>query len=460
MRIKPAISAFLLLLTFSSLPESAGASSRLERPSYWINRLSAPEKVILTDAGIAELNRLIIGRTDQMAEMREFPDAVSGETLLWWLLHDPVLSPENGLDIRFKEDGGEIKNDFFASLADNMNLPGIMDINPVIFGVVIGRADIRAFPADEPVFKRPGGKESDTFQYSAVYPPEPAALLHLSKDLRWGFFQTSSVRGWIRLDKVAFAGRKDAVRSGAFIVVTGSMVNVYKDRGTKKVLGRVPMGTVLHLTDGKKPGGSLFRGGPLAIMFPVNSGGALQWVTGYLRPGEDVKRGFLPYTAGNAIKEAFKMLGEGYGWGGKGGGRDCSAFIKDVFATMGIMLPRNSARQAFAGDVLAEADTARANDILTSALEAARPGITLLALDGHIMLYIGTAGGHPYVIHQIAGYMDGDRFVSLYKTSVTRLEAGDGVNRRRFRDRLKSVTEVVLPAGSKTAPERGAQPVE
>jgi cell wall-associated NlpC family hydrolase len=43
------------------------------------------------------------------------------------------------------------------------------------------------------------------------------------------------------------------------------------------------------------------------------------------------------------LTEAFALLDEPYGWGGAGGGRDCSQFLLDVFAKFGIELPAQTA---------------------------------------------------------------------------------------------------------------------
>ena len=61
---------------------------------------------------------------------------------------------------------------------------------------------------------------------------------------------------------------------------------------------------------------------------------------------EDVHPGFLPYTARNIYKQALVMLNQPYGWGDMYGEQDCSRFLQMVFATVGIMLPRDSKDQA------------------------------------------------------------------------------------------------------------------
>jgi hypothetical protein len=249
------------------------------------------------------------------------------------------------------------------------------------------------------------------------------------------------VRGWIRLDNIAFEDVEKAVSAGEPLVVTGSHVNVYGDKGLRKALAAVPMGDALPLE--KEKGDS----SPWVVRFPQKNGDGVAWVDGYIDSRADVRVGYLPYTKRNVLTQAFKMFGEKYGWGGKDGRRDCSEFVKDIFASMGIRLPRNSHEQASVGVKIAGLDSGK--DI-PKALKNAEPAITLLGLDRHIMLYIGSKGGRPYVIHQFVGYRSGKRFKMVNRVDVTTLNLGGHSREGSFKSRIRSVTEVLAPHGEKT----------
>ncbi|MDO8303874.1 MAG: hypothetical protein Q7T18_11590, partial [Sedimentisphaerales bacterium] len=93
---------------------------------------------------------------------------------------------------------------------------------------------------------------------------------------------------------------------------------------------------------------------------------------------------------------------------------------------------------------------------IADALAGADPGITLLALDGHIMLYLGAVDGKPHVIHQIWGYMDAGGLTELKKVSVTGLDLGAGSQAGAFKERIRSVSEVTLaPSFIRQAPAEG-----
>lgn len=431
---------FTFFLLIVLLPAGAMAAPP-QGPAYWIDALAAPDSVVLTPVEIDALNRSITAGVDQMADVAGLPDEVDGSQLGAWLTFEPLPTPS---EPRFSADNSPLGPGFFSSLRENMALDNLSPTNPVAFGVVVERADIRAFPSGRVVIKRPGG--FDTLQYSSISPGERVALLHSSADGEWGFFQTRFVRGWMRLGKVAFGVREATggplERSG-FIVVTGSRERVYSGAGLERPVMELPMGSVLRLAEGQgdKEGRPFYT-----VWYPASSPAGLAWKRGFVDARADVSEGFLPYTRRNIITQAFKMLGEEYGWGGEGGRRDCSAFIMDIFATAGIHLPRNSARQVSTGAVkLKPAPDALASpSAVARALKGADPGITLLALDGHIMLYIGEAAAKPYVIHQIWGYMDAGGLNELKKVSVTGLELGGGSEAGTFRERIKSISEVTL----------------
>ncbi len=410
-------------------------------PSFWIGALAAPDSVVLTPGEIEKLNRAVTASVGQMADVASLPDEIPGGQLSGWLSFEPLPGPDAP---RFSAGGKPLRQGFFDSLRKNMALDKVLASNPVAFGVVAVRADIRAFPSDRVVIKRPGG--FDTFQYSSIAPGEKLALLHGSADGAWGFFQTRFVRGWIRLDRVAFGGRGEGPDGdGGFIVVTGSRETVFGDTALKRPVLTLPMGNVLYLAEGESP---VEKGLFYSVMYPVKSRGGLAWKTGYVDMRADVSEGFLPYTRRNIITQAFKMLGDEYGWGGAEGRRDCAAFIMDVFSSAGILLPRHSMQQGASGVVRLGIDGAGAGaaspESMARALAGANPGITLLALDGHIMLYLGAVDGKPHVIHQIWGYMSEAGLTELKKVSVTGLDLGAGSQAGAFKERIRSVSEVTL----------------
>ena len=148
------------------------------------------------------------------------------------------------------------------------------------------------------------------------------------------------------------------------------------------------------------------------------------------------------------LTEAFSMLGEPYGWGGKDGGYDCSRFLLTLFAKFGIDLPRHSARQAMAGTFSVDVSTVEDPNEKRLLLEAAaRRGVVLLQFPGHIMLYLGTSDeGVPMAIHAFSEFLtpcDGTELETTHRVdriAVSDLSLGVGSSRGDFLSRITRIT--------------------
>lgn len=427
----------LLFILLFLIPVLSYAAPPINNAEFWIKKLKNPDETVLGSEEIGTLNSIIIDSVDHMADMESLPEVVSGDRVFEWLWTGFLLHP----GVRYDPSGKKLSEEFVDAIAHNMGLDAIPSTAEIRFGVVVSRGDIRALPTDTAMLARGGRGGFDTIQYTSAHPSEPVALLHTSRDGEWGFFQTSTLRGWMRMDRVAFGGREVLISADEdFLVVTGSRVKVYRDAAMKEPFSEVKMGALLRYDSQKKVRE------PWKVLFPEKGpSGELVWTEAYLSPRADVHKGYLPYTRKNIITQAFKMLGEEYGWGGKDGKRDCSLFIKDLFATVGLNLPRNSRQQGSTGDIKASAAEARSYNEIAKALRGADPGITLLTLNGHVMLHIGDHKGKPFVIHQIFGYNDGRRMKLINRAAVTGLDLGKRSRAGSFKKRLRSVTEVTMP---------------
>src|SRR3989304_3537151 len=215
-----------------------------------------------------------------------------------WLLKDPLPQDKKMFDKR----GKEIREAFYNQLLDNMQIEAVQESNELLFGMVAKRIDIRAFPTDEPVLKDPSARDFDAFQYSAIYPPQPVALLHKSRDGKWGFFQFPFVWGWIKMADIAFAYSRDEINqarnkelnpsNGAMttsaessddvavaieknLVITGNKVRVFADRRRGKALESLPMGRRVAITGEDK--------NFWVVRFPQKGkDGYLEWTDAYI----------------------------------------------------------------------------------------------------------------------------------------------------------------------------------
>jgi cell wall-associated NlpC family hydrolase len=156
--------------------------------------------------------------------------------------------------------------------------------------------------------------------------------------------------------------------------------------------------TLSQNVDGQNPHASH------AVRLPVRSeNGELGFRTALIARSQDISLGYLPFTRRNIIQQAFKFLGERYGWGHSYNARDCTGLVSEVYRTVGIFLPRNSSQQGNSpiGENIRFAPDDSAEEKLKT-LTSADVG-DLLYSTGHVMLYLGTMDGQPYVIHDLSG---------------------------------------------------------
>src|SRR5690606_16400823 len=119
--------------------------------------------------------------------------------------------------------------------------------------------------------------------------------------------------------------------------------------------------------------------------------GRLAFQAALLPRSADVAPDYLPLTEANLIRQAFKFLGERYGWGHSYNTRDCSGVVSEIYRSFGVLLPRNTSAQAVSpalnrlGFDAGDSHAARAQ-----ALRDARPG-DLVYIPGHVMMVIGQA---------------------------------------------------------------------
>jgi hypothetical protein len=241
-----------------------------------------------------------------------------------------------------------------------------------------------------------GDVEFDQLQYTRIKLWTPVAVYHESRGGDWFYIQSPYSRGWVRADSIALFRNKDemiqSLPGKTPLVVTGNSVAVYYDSALTNKRLHASMGTLFPYED-------RFNGAFKVTMPFRRPDGSVLLQSSYISEKTDVTLGFMPYTQRNIINQAFKLLSSRYGWGGQYYGRDCSGFTHDVFLSLGVDLPRNSKEQGFVGTQLGNYTPFFDTDKKIEALRAGRPGLTLIRMRKHIMLYLGEYNGHMYVIH-------------------------------------------------------------
>jgi hypothetical protein len=440
----------------------------MDSPDFWTGKLADPDQPLLTPRQIAELNRLTL-RCGQVADVfsnriwnfqlesqdqSEFQN--SGATCvtsassplvnrgrldaytLFTYLKDETERIKGAP--RLDAGGNTVPAEFYAPLDANLNLNGIHDANPVHYGLTRQRTDVRYYPTRFTLASRRSELEFDILQVSSLQALQPVAILHTSQDGKWLFVIAPYCQGWVWTDDLIYdltpAEIAGYLNPKERLVVVGHASTAVWQPGDTTAACRFYMGASLPLLGENT---EYFQ-----IGLPERDvAGRLAVKPAYVSRQEAVQKGFLACTPRNILTQAFRMLHTPYSWGGKGEYRDCSQLVMDVFATMGLALPRNSASQGAVGSKRIRFGRGAERAQRTAQLNRLQAP-ALLQFPGHIMLYLGRDGGHYYAIHDIWSWRKPDLFapdraVIIGQVVVSDLSLGEGSKRGSLLERLTTI---------------------
>ncbi|MDM8354736.1 SH3 domain-containing C40 family peptidase [Pandoraea communis] len=260
-------------------------------------------------------------------------------------------------------------------------------------GITVDNVLVRQLPTNDPAFydfRQAGeGYPFDALQDSALRPGTPVYTLARSADGAWLLVYSPDLIGWVDARTVAsvderfVATWRDAAMRNLGAIVRADAALADTSSGTTPPVYRTfaPIGTVLPLMS--------LRDGRQAAMFPVaDIHRRAQIRTAVLDASTIVP---MPWTlTPRHMAQVMKQqIGRPYGWGNTLFYNDCSAETRSLFAPFGVWLPRHSSDQLRAG----KRTDLRAADIdtrLRTLTERGRALMTLIHINGHIMLYLGS----------------------------------------------------------------------
>jgi hypothetical protein len=301
------------------------------------------------------------------------------------------------------------------------------DSRPVSrFQLVVTPADLRCVPESGGLFTPPMDRDFDRNRCSVLHTGELVRVDRESADGRWVYVAAGHGVGWLELPELTPP-------------LSPAEALAYRDDGDRLVVvdDWVPTERGAFLRLGASAPIVGYDAGYYQVLVPTLDGLGDDWV----RDDAAVHRGLLPLTRRNVLRLVMRRIGDPYGWGGTGGGRDCSRLLHDTFATFGLRFGRNSSVQGESGartiDVARLSDRAKRDAIR----RADADGIVFLYMPGHIMLYLGELDGTPWALSAISEYLvpcpgGGDRTVRVDRVDVTTLELGRGTERTAFIERI------------------------
>ena len=421
-------------------------------PGFWIQRQPAADAPLMDAATVAARNADLFARDASMHDLAAMPARLSGTQVRAWI----EAMSSRPTRILYDMQGNQVPASTLDALADNIALDAIPASQPTRFGLVVARAPLRSFPTLQRVFSRQGDTDIDRWQESAEFPGTPVVIAHASADGKWLFVVSPRYAAWVPAKFIAEGTRKQVLAyytdEAPYRVITGAKPRlVYTPDNAALSELQLDMGT--RLPDVAATAARTIQGQAPAFHWSVRvpmrlDDGSLDFALALLPRTADSHLGPLPLTRANIIGQAFKFLGERYGWGHDYNSRDCSGFVSEVYASMGLTLPRNTSAQAvspvFKRAHFENTDGRGARMAAVNALEVG----DLIYIPGHVMMFIGRIGDTPYVIHDTNGgsVLDADgvpHSLKLNGVSVTTLTALHFDAETDYIDRITNIVRVV-----------------
>jgi hypothetical protein len=362
----------------------------LQGPAFWLASHPAPDEVLIDAAGITDLNA-------RVHDAIRIPSVTASERFDPPLLDEGLAGRARPFDRPlYRPDGRLLPNDEQAHLLANATGTPVDR-----FGLVWRRSSLRRWPTEQTLTAQPFELAFDRLQETTLDAGWPVHAVVQTADGAWSYVLAPHYWGWLRTDAIAWCTYREVLEWASMapvVTAVASRLPVFLPDG----IASIQMGTVLPVR--------AQYADHLELAVPRrDEHGTLTLVTGIVPSAADgwgYTLGALPLTPRTLIERAFSLLGEPYAWGGSlygWFGRDCSRFVRDVYATTGVLLPRNTGQQAACTSPVLQFTPDQSPEHRQRLLSAHARAGDLLFLPGHVMLYLGSFYERQYVIHATAG---------------------------------------------------------
>lgn len=377
-----------------------GVTASMCRADYWYGRTDG---ILLTQEQIAGQNRKIVSMEEtKMNDLEALPGIYNGTKIKENMVNELNTFPRDHY-----LNGNPVPDSYYLAMRRNIDRAETAEQMPLRYGYCVNSTVLKAYPYADYLSDTQDDTEWDDFVSSGVRVNEPLAVYFSTGDGKYIFVKSTCDSGWIPAEDLAVCRDKEeweaCLNPDRFLVVTGEKVYLEASadfpEASEKLL---TMGTVLPL-DMEKTGSVTSRmlWYNYVVKLPYrNADGSFSAREALISMNRDVSVGYLKMTQKSILDQAFKSIGNRYGWGGMLHAQDCSSYIRDIYKCYGLDIPRNTTRQAVMPAERTE--LASMSDAEKSAAIRALPAGSTLFFKGHEMMYLGERNGRLYVISDVS----------------------------------------------------------
>jgi len=408
--------------TYETAPADTGVNTDFVRTAdyvtpemmtadYWIS--DEDNRILMTTEQIKAFNhenRAVIKAGDGTVFplFDEFEDTLDGDILISFLEENANSFLKNPTG--YYLDGTRTTKLYFDDLVDRSNIDGVPEVINVRYGFSVKRMTLRMLPTEDRVFTDPYDQLFDSNLYSECMPYMPVYVLHESSDGDYLYVVFDSFAAWVRKDAIALCEDKEdwleRQNPDYWLTVTAREIRLgndpYSDATTNLVL---PMGTKMELIpadDAPDVVSERTTFGDYVVKVPTRgSDGYIEDEFVLIPVSDDVTVGYLPFTSANIVRQALKLQGDRYGWGGDLQANDCTGIVREIYRCFGILMPRvgqSDVTGVYKVD-MSDMDSDEKMEIISKLA----PG-SLVSFPGHMTIYLGTVDDIPYVISAVGTF--------------------------------------------------------
>ena len=389
--------AVIMLFSQSAQAAVAIADNRASA-DYWVGKNKSGEAVFVATADLDMLNLQIRQRSaNTIVDLKNYPEKVYTQWMKNKISATMALGDFTKTETPALFKNGTALTEFsYTQAQKNCGLETLPTVCVVRYALTVDRTNLRLLPEEAGWFETKDDKHYDQLQGTVIDPSEPVVVLIDSQDKEFVFVESRTYAGWVKPSALAFTDKETWLKYVApknYLTVLASRKTIPKGKAFFQMGGKVLM---------RSP--DLQKDGTWAIYMPaIDSNGTIIEQGLNVENDNGVVKGVLACSENNLIRQAFRFLGEGYGWGGLEKNVDCSSMMQDVYRSVGIEIPRDTSKQekAMTRSISLKGMT---RDQRLNILRKSKPG-SLIFVPGHVMMYLGTDDkNEPIVIHALSSY--------------------------------------------------------